>query len=217
MPEKISTAIHQDLPVFTAGKPLEKARAALVLLHGRGASAHSILGLSRYLAHPDLSYLAPQAAENTWWPQRFLDPIDQNEIWLYSALQVVDDLIQRIQRAGIQSELIFVGGFSQGAILATEYVASHAQRYGGLFILSGGLFGPPGTEYVYSGSLQGTPVFIGCDEFDPYIPLWRVEETADKLTQLGGAVTKKIYSGMGHIINEDEMLFMQQTIDTALA
>ena len=216
MTETITSELHQGMPVYTAGKPLAEARAALVLLHGRGASAHSILNMERYLPHPDLAYLAPQAANNTWWPARFLDPLDLNEAWLDSALQVVDDLVQQIREAGISPERIFFGGFSQGAILATEYVARHAQRYGGLFILSGGLFGPPGIERNYTGSLEGTPVFIGCSDIDPHIPLWRVEETADLLAQSGGAVTKKIYPGMGHLINEDEIQVVQQMIDKAL-
>lgn len=216
--DEINTAeIHQGLPVYSAGKPLAEARGALVLLHGRGASAHSILNLERFLSLSELAYLAPQAADNTWWPARFLDPLELNEAWLSSALQVVDDLVQRILEAGIPPGRIFLGGFSQGAILATEYVARHARRYGGLFVLSGGLFGPPGTPRNYPGDLEGTPVFIGCSDVDPHIPLWRVEETASVLAQSGGTVIKKIYPGMGHLINEDEIQAVQQIIDTALA
>jgi predicted esterase len=175
------------------------------LIHGRGASAYDILELGTYLAAPEMAQLAPQAANNTWYPYSFLNPLEQNEPYLSSALQVVADVVDRVEAAGIAAERIIIGGFSQGACLASEFVARHARRYGGLLLFSGGLIGPPGTPREYAGSLAGTPVFLGCSDVDFHIPLERVEETAEVLANLGGKVTKKIYPNMGHTIIQDEI------------
>ena len=196
---------HQGQPIHTAGRPVEQARAALILVHGRGATARSILELSTVLDHPDVAYLAPQAADHTWYPYSFLAPLQRNEPGLSSGLQAIDDVVSRIEEAGLASERIIIGGFSQGACLAGEYVARHARRYGGLLVFSGGLVGPLGTTHTYPGSLDGTPVFLGCSDRDAHIPLERVEESAAVFTDLGGEVTKKIYPGMGHTIIQDEI------------
>ena len=196
---------HQNQELLTAGKPLHEARAAMILIHGRGASAYDILELSALLPHPDIAYLAPQAANSTWYPFSFLAPMTQNEPGLSSALQVVADLVAQVENAGIPAQKIIIGGFSQGACLSCEFVARNAQRYGALLAFSGGLIGPPGTPRDYSGSLAGTPVFIGCSDVDFHIPLERVEETAETFTNLGAAVTKKIYPNMGHTIIQDEI------------
>jgi glyoxalase family protein len=204
MPDSIQGP-HQGQPVLAAGRPLDEAKAAMVLVHGRGATARSILELGTVLDHPDLAYLAPQASGNTWYPYSFLAPIPQNEPGITSGLQAVAEVVSTIEAAGIPAEKIIIGGFSQGACLASEFVARHAQRYGGLLAFSGGLIGPPGMARNYEGSLDGTPVFIGCSDVDPHIPLVRVTETADTLAELGASVTKKIYPGMGHTINQDEI------------
>jgi glyoxalase family protein len=204
MPDSIQGP-HQGQPVLATGRPLDEAKAAMVLVHGRGATARSILELGTVLDHPDLAYLAPQASGNTWYPYSFLAPIPQNEPGITSGLQAVAKVVSTIEAAGIPAEKIIIGGFSQGACLASEFVARHAQRYGGLLAFSGGLIGPPGMARNYEGSLDGTPVFIGCSDVDPHIPLVRVTETADTLAELGASVTKKIYPGMGHTINQDEI------------
>jgi glyoxalase family protein len=204
MPDSIQGP-HQGQPVLATGRPLDEAKAAMVLVHGRGATARSILELGTVLDHPDLAYLAPQASGNTWYPYSFLAPIPQNEPGITSGLQAVAEVVSTIEAAGIPAEKIIIGGFSQGACLASEFVARHAQRYGGLLAFSGGLIGPPGMARNYEGSLDGTPVFIGCSDVDPHIPLVRVTETADTLAELGASVTKKIYPGMGHTINQDEI------------
>ncbi|MFN2223303.1 MAG: alpha/beta hydrolase [Candidatus Promineifilaceae bacterium] len=204
MPDSIQGP-HQGQPVLATGRPLDEAKAAMVLVHGRGATAQSILELGTVLDHPDLAYLAPQASGNTWYPYSFLAPIPQNEPGITSGLQAVAEVVSTIEAAGIPAEKIIIGGFSQGACLASEFVARHAQRYGGLLAFSGGLIGPPGMARNYEGSLDGTPVFIGCSDVDPHIPLVRVTETADTLAELGASVTKKIYPGMGHTINQDEI------------
>jgi predicted esterase len=177
----------------------------MILIHGRGASAYDILELGSLLAPPEMAQLAPQASNHTWYPNSFLTPLAQNEPHLSSALQVVGDLVAQVEEAGIPAERIVIGGFSQGACLASEFVARHARRYGGLLLFSGGLIGPPGTSRDYEGSLAGTPVFIGCSDADFHIPQERVDETAEVLSQLGGEVNKKIYPGMGHTIIEDEI------------
>lgn len=196
---------HQGREILTSGQELDQAQAAMVLIHGRGASAEDIMELSAYLPHPNLAYIAPRAANNTWYPNSFLSPMDQNEPYLSSALQLVGDLVSMIEEAGIPAEKIIIGGFSQGACLASEFVARNARRYGGLLLFSGGLIGPPGTPRDYDGSLAGTPVFIGCSDIDFHIPQERVEETAETLTRLGAVVQMKIYPNMGHTIIQDEL------------
>jgi predicted esterase len=216
MPDSIRGP-HQGQPVLAAGRPLDEAKAAMVLVHGRGATAQSILELGAVLDQPGFAYLAPQASGNTWYPYSFLAPVAQNEPGITSGLQAVAAAVATIESAGIPAEKIIIGGFSQGACLASEFVARHARRYGGLLAFSGGLIGPPGTARDYEGSLAGTPVFIGCSDVDPHIPLVRVTETADALAGLGAAVNKKIYPGMGHTINQDEidqaMQIVQHVID----
>ena len=196
---------HKGQELLTAGKALDEAQAVMILIHGRGASAYDILELGTYLASPEMAQLAPQAANSTWYPYSFLSPLEQNEPGLSSALQVISELVAQVEDAGIPAANIIIGGFSQGACLASEFAARHARRYGGLLIFSGGLIGPPGTPRNYEGSLDGTPIFIGCSDVDFHIPLQRVEETATVLAELGGAVTKKIYPNMGHTIIQDEI------------
>lgn len=196
---------HAGQPVLTAGKPLAAASGALILIHGRGATAESILDLADYLPHPDLAYLAPQAADYTWYPYSFLSPLARNEPYLSSALARVAAVVAQVEAAGIPPARIVLGGFSQGACLASEYVARHAQRYGGLLVFSGGLIGPEGAPRDYDGTLAGTPVFVGCSDVDPHIPIDRVRETADVLTRLGARVDSRVYPRMGHTINQDEI------------
>ena len=199
------TAPHQGLPLAAAGKPLAEARGAVILIHGRGASAESILELAAYLPQPDLAWLAPQAADSTWYPYSFLAPLEKNEPYLSSALARVAEVVALAEAAGLPPERIFLGGFSQGACLASEFVARNARRYGGLIAFSGGLIGPDGTPRDYAGSLSGMPVFIGCSDVDPHIPVGRGRETAAVLARLGATVDSRIYPRMGHTINQDEM------------
>ena len=196
---------HDNQPILRTGRPLAEAEAALILVHGRGATAESILELADYLPHPAMAYLAPQAAGNTWYPNSFLMPMEQNEPYLSSALARLGALLGEVERAGIPAERVVLAGFSQGACLASEFVARHARRYGGLLAFSGGLIGPPGTPRAYDGALDGTPVFLGCSDIDPHIPLVRVNETAEVLARLGAAVDKRIYPRFGHTINQDEL------------
>jgi predicted esterase len=205
---------HQGQPVLAAGVPLEQASAAMILVHGRGASAASILSLAGEFPHAEMAYLAPQAAHNTWYPQSFLAPIAQNEPGISSGIAVLAALVAHITEAGIPTNRIVIGGFSQGACLASEFAARHPARYGGVFAFSGGVIGPPGTARNYAGSLEDTLVFVGCSDSDPHIPLVRVQETSAVLRELGGDVTERIYPGMGHTINADEIAHVQRMLQT---
>lgn len=196
---------HQGQTVVRAGTAVEEAEAAVIAVHGRGATAPSILQLAEEIGQANMAYVAPQAAGNTWYSYSFLEQMERNEPGLSSGLQAIDDVVSELERGGIPAEKIVLMGFSQGACLASEYVARHAQRYGGLVVFSGGVIGPEGTPRDYEGSLDGTPIFIGCSDVDAHIPLQRVHETAAVMEALGGDVDKRIYAGMGHNINQDEL------------
>ncbi|MDB5323489.1 MAG: hypothetical protein JWN40_5120 [Phycisphaerales bacterium] len=196
---------HAGQPVLTAGPAPEEAAGAIVLIHGRGASAEGMLSLLDQLDVAGLAAIAPQAAGGTWYPQSFLAPIAANQPYLDSALRklesVVDDLLSR----GVPSERIAILGFSQGACLTSEFVARHPRRYGAVMGLTGGLIGPPGTPRDYAGSLEGTPVFLGTSDPDPHVPFARVRETEVVLARMGAQVEVRRYPGMSHTINQDEL------------
>ena len=200
---------HQGQPVVVAGEPLDLARAAMVMVHGRGATAESILTLTDELAQPGFVYLAPQAAGNTWYPYSFLAPLSHNEPGISSGIAAIGDVLAQLAEAGIPAERTILLGFSQGACLALEYAARNARRYGGVAGLSGGLIGPDDTPRDYAGSLAGTPVFLGCSDVDPHIPKERVYHSAEVLRQLGGDVTARLYPRMGHTVNQDEIAFVR--------
>jgi len=198
---------HKGQTVLRGGTPLAGARTALVLIHGRGASAEDIYSLGEEVAEgvPGVALLAPQAAGNAWYPQRFLAPLAQNEPYLGSALGVVAGLVDEIVRAGVAAERVVLIGFSQGACLSLEFAARNPRRYGGVAGLSGALIGPPGSPRAAGGSLAGTPVYLGCSDRDAHIPLASVEESAVVLGKLGARVVKSIFAGMGHTVNAEEL------------
>jgi predicted esterase len=200
---------HQGQPIVAAGRPVSKATAAMVMMHGRGATAENILTLADELGREDFAYLAPQAAGYTWYPYSFLAPMHQNEPGLSSGLARIGEVLSLLEAEGMPAERTILLGFSQGACLSLEFTARNPRRYGGVVALSGGLIGPPGTPRDYAGSLAGTPVFLGCSDRDPHIPLARVEESAEVLTGMGAEVTKRIYPAMGHTVNEDELEFVR--------
>lgn len=207
MPAKsVTNGPHQGQPVYRAGVPLDQASAAMVMVHGRGATAESILTLVPALNVSGFAFLAPQASGNTWYPYSFLAPIENNEPGISSGMQAIEDVLSEVQSAGVPLERTLLLGFSQGACLGLEYTARHARRYGGVAGLSGGLIGPQGTQRSYEGSLAGTPVFLGCSDVDSHIPAARVLETAEVMRKVGGQVTARLYPGMGHTINEDEIV-----------
>jgi predicted esterase len=196
---------HHGQTVAHAGAPLGAATAAMVMVHGRGATSRSILEIVPAIAVPGMAFLAPQAAGSQWYPNRFMDPIESNEPWLSSALGLIDDVVDSVRLEGIAPERLLLLGFSQGACLALEYAARRVRRYGGIVGLSGGLIGPDGTPRDYSGSFDGTPVFLGCSDVDNHIPAARVRLTADVFTRLGARVDLRFYPGMGHLVNDDEL------------
>jgi len=212
-----STALHDPARVLIAGPPLARARAATILLHGRGGSADDIAGLATVLAIDGLTFLIPEATGHTWYPQRFLAPLAANEPWLGSALGVVATLVAQAAAAGIPTARIAIAGFSQGACLALEFVVRAPARYGAVAGLSGGLIGPPGTVWPQSGFLDGTPVFLGCSDVDFHIPKERVMESAAVLRGLGADVTTVLYPNMDHTVNDDEMIHLQALVDRILA
>jgi predicted esterase len=199
--------------VLAAGAPLGESAMVGVLLHGRGATALSILDLAAALDRPSVTWLAPQARGNTWYPNRFLAPIASNEPWLTSALAAVGDLIARAAGAGVERRRVLLAGFSQGACLALEYLLRYPGDAGGAAGLSGGLIGPPGTVWPDAGRLDGVPVFLGCSDVDAHIPKQRVQESADVLRARGAEVTAILYPGMDHTVNDDELRHVRALID----
>jgi len=194
-----------NVRVIAAGAPFRSARGAAILLHGRGASAEDMLTLGDEFGQGDIAYLAPQAEGYTWYPQSFLAPLQQNEPKLTQSLGVIAALLERAAQEGFAAERVALIGFSQGGCLALEYVARSARRYGAIVGLSAGLIGPPGTPRTHAGSFAETPVFLGCSDIDGHVPLARVHESRDVFSRMGAAVTERIYPGMGHTVNAEEI------------
>ena len=206
--------MHQKEIVW-AGKKLKGAKRALILLHGRGASPEDILQLTNYLNVEDYAILAPQAANHTWYPYSFLVPESQNEPWLSSAINLLNEIIADINAAGIPNNEIYFGGFSQGACLSLEFVPRNASRWGGVAAFSGGLIGEKVNKEKYNGDFYDTPIFIGSSNPDPHIPVARVQETTVLLKSMNASVTEKIYPNMGHTISEDEIDKANQIVFTS--
>jgi len=209
--------LHQGMPILAYGAPLNKAQAAMIMLHGRGASAEDILSLAQEFEQPTFAYLAPQAAKQTWYPNRFIAPLASNEPWFSSAIATVAGLLAHVNAAGIPSERTLLLGFSQGACLALEFAARHPQRYGGVIALSGALIENGDKPREYTGSLADTPVFLGCSDVDFHIPKQRVERSATVLQQIDAAVTIRLYPNMGHTVNQDEIDFIKQMTQEVIA
>jgi phospholipase/carboxylesterase len=213
---------HDGGRVHTAGAAPGEAQAAVVLVHGRGATAESILALARHFARPaEVAYLAPQAAGRSWYPRSFPASLAQNEPGLSSGLRAVAGAVQRATDAGVPAERTLLVGFSQGACLSLEFAARHAWRGGGVVALSGGLIGtgekegtapPHDKHFDYDADLAGTPVFFGCSDRDPHIPLDRVRASAEVFRRLGADVEERIYEGMGHTVNDDELDYVHDLL-----
>lgn len=212
-----SNMIHQTKNYLKSGASLLDAEKVMIMIHGRGSTAQNIMSLSSYFSQPHMSFLAPQATDNTWYPYSFLMPIEQNEPYLSSALESVGGIVEQALANGIRSENIYLLGFSQGACLALEFVARNARQYGGVFGLSGGLIGPSGTPRDYIGSLEGTPIFLGCSDVDSHIPKDRVLESAEVFERMGAQVTTKLYPNMPHTIIEDEIKIVNTILNSSNA
>jgi predicted esterase len=204
---------HHGQGVLAAGAPLGQGTVVGVLLHGRGATADSILELGYALERPDVTWLAPQARGNSWYPNRFVAPLESNEPWLSSALSAVGDVLAQAEAAGVARRRVLLAGFSQGACLALEYLIRHPGHAGGAAGLSGGLIGPPGTAWPDAGPLDGVPVFLGCSDVDFHIPKERVLESASVLRARGAEVTAVLYPDMDHTVNDDELVHVRALID----
>ena len=212
----MNTDPHRGQPIRRRGPDPASARLAVILVHGRGASAADILSLADEFGVPDVAYLAPESAEHTWYPHSFLAPMRDNEPFLSSALGRVDRIVHDLWRDHqIGPERIGLLGFSQGACLSLEYAARHAHRYAAVVGLSGGLIGPPGTPREYAAAMDGTPMFLGCSDVDPHIPLVRVHETAQVFRRIGAAVDQRIYPGMGHVVNREEVAAVSALLTAA--
>jgi phospholipase/carboxylesterase len=205
---------HRNQPLLRFGVPLGEADRVMILLHGRGGSAEDIASLGEDLGGPDFAYLAPQATSHTWYPYSFLAPLEQNEPYLTSALGKVELIVQLAIGAGIAAEKIVVAGFSQGACLATEFVARKPRRYAGLIAFTGGLIGPPDSDLSHAGDLAGTPAYFGSGDPDPHVPWTRVHESAEVLKQMGADVAAYRYPGMPHTITREEIESARQHIRT---
>jgi phospholipase/carboxylesterase len=209
-------SLHESQPVVAAGTPLDEARAVAVMIHGRGAGPRNILDLVPVLDRPALAYLAPAAADQTWYPFSFMADTAKNEPYLSSALRRLATLVADVESRGIAASHIVLLGFSQGACLASEFAVRHAQRFGGLVAFSGGVIGPPGTVWNYPGSFDGMPAFFGCSDVDAHVPKTRVDESVAVFRRMGADVVERIYPGMGHTINDDEIARAQHVIDRVL-
>jgi phospholipase/carboxylesterase len=191
--------------ILQGGVPIEDAEHVMIMIHGRGADSRGIMDMKEYLNLKKFSLLAPQATSNSWYPYSFLSPVEQNEPWLSSAINLVHSLIDELTEKGIPTEKIFLLGFSQGACLTLESAARKAQRYGGIIAFTGGLIGKSIDPKNYSGNFNGTPVFIGCGDPDPHVPVARVNDSSAILKDLGAIVTEKIYAGIPHTIIQEEI------------
>lgn len=202
--------------MLNAGKPLGKAPVAVIMIHGRGAGPENILDLVPALGRPEVTYLAPAAANRTWYPFSFMADIAKNEPDLSSALSVIASLVADVEAAGIARNRIVMLGFSQGACLTTEFAIRNASRFGGIVAFSGGAIGPPGTAWNESGRFDGTPMFFGCSDVDAHVPETRVRESAQLCERMGADVTTRIYPGMGHLVNDDEIAWARALLDSLI-
>jgi predicted esterase len=208
---------HAGQPVLQAGRALGQAPVVAILIHGRGAGPENILDLVPALGVPDVTYLAPSAAGRTWYPYSFMSDIAKNEPYLSSALSVLQALVAEVEAAGIARDRIVIGGFSQGACLTTEFAIRNASRFGGVLAFSGGAIGPPGTQWNESGRFDGTPIFFGCSDVDAHVPEARVRESGEVCARMGANVTTRIYPGMGHLVNDDEIAHARKLLDGVLS
>lgn len=203
---------HKGHPVFESGAAITEAKSAMIMIHGRGATAQSILELAREFNTNNVKYIAPQAEQNTWYPYRFIAPIEDNEPGISSSLEFVDLLVKDLLKKGFDENTIFLLGFSQGACLALEYAVRNPRNYAGVIGLSGALIGPMGSKRKYESQFNNTNVFLGCADFDFHIPIENVNESADVFKKMGANVEKRIYDGLGHSVNKDEITFVKKLI-----
>jgi len=204
---------HRDQPVLARGAALSRSRRAFILLHGRGGTAEDILGLGQELGDLETTLIAPQAADNTWYPNSFLAPLTQNEPWLSSAIAKVGACVEQCVAAGLGREHLAIIGFSQGGCLASEFVARNPARYGAVVAFTGGLIGPPGMSLLHAGNLAETPVLLSSGDPDPHVPWERVEETQKALTEMGAVVQLLHHPSRPHMVIPLEVVQARELLE----
>jgi predicted esterase len=197
----------------SAGAPIGRSQGVVIMAHGRGAGPENILTLVPSIDRPDFTYLAPAAPDRTWYPLSFMAPIDRNEPHLTRALEIIGALVDDVLAEGVPRDRVVLMGFSQGACLSAEFARRYPARYGGVVLFTGGVIGPAGTTWDLRGSFDGTPAFLGSSDIDAHVPKSRVDETADLFRRMGAEVTLRIYPGMGHLINDDEIAHARDVLD----
>lgn len=202
-------AIAHGHRIVEAGVPLSAARAAMILLHGRGATAEDIMTIASEVHRPEWAYLAPQAAGNAWYPNPFTAPLESNEPYLSAGLEMLARLVERVDEY-VPAQRTVLLGFSQGGCLTLEFAARNARRYGAVVGLSGGLIGPSGTPRDYPGRFDETPAFLGCSDPDPFIQKDRVIEAGEVLERMGAEVTVRLYPNMGHLVSAEELATIRE-------
>jgi predicted esterase len=208
---------HAGEPLVAAGAPLGESPVAMIMVHGRNAAPANILELVPRFSRPTVTYLAPSAADRSWYPYSFMANLERNEPGLSSGLWVLARLVDEVVQRGVRKDHLLLLGFSQGACLTAEFALRHPARYGGILVYSGGLIGPPGTVWTSPrDGFEATPVFFGCSDVDGHVPKARVDESADVFTRMGAVVTERIYPGMGHLVNDDEVTFGRALMDGLL-
>lgn len=208
---------HKGQPIFVWGADLDAAAGALILLHGRGGSVDDMRTLAAHIERPQFACIAPAAQGKSWYPYSLLEPLQRNAGSLNSALRIVKAAHEKATAGGVPIDRVVLVGVSQGACVVLEFAARNARRYGGIVALSGALMGPEGTPRDYPGTFDGTPVFLGSGDIDPHVPKRRVAEAESVFKQLGANVTKRIYSGLGHVTNDDEVVVVRAMLDELLA
>jgi predicted esterase len=208
---------HLKQPVARRGCPVAEAKLAAIMVHGRGRDPEDVLGIADRLQLGDVAYLAPAAFENSWYPNRFMEPLEKNQPWLGYALERLDTLLSELAANGFGARQVVLLGFSQGACLVTEYAVRNAKRWGGVVAFTGGLIGPPGSAWKFGGDFAGTPVFLGTSDLDEWVPEPRVRETAKIMTALGADVSLKVYPAMEHVVCKDEIRRARRLFEAALA
>ena len=204
--------------IVHAGSAIEKAGAAIIMIHGRNAAPENILDLLPVLDRPQFAALAPAAPGGAWYPFSFMAEREKNEPGISDGLALIGSLVADLIANGFPTQKIMLLGFSQGACLTSEFAIRNPRRYGGVMVLSGGVIGAPGTTWDdVTGSLDSTPVFLGCSDIDSHIPASRVLESEQVFKKLSASVTRRLYPGMGHLVNKDEIEHVQVVMDQVLA
>lgn len=191
--------------IKTAGKSLGQAKKAAIMIHGRGASAASILSLEKYLNLEDFALLAPQAEGNTWYPYSFMAPDLQNRTALESSISILEKCWEKLVEAGLEPENIVLIGFSQGACLSLEFASRNAQKLGGVIAFTGGLIGESLDPKKYQGDFQQTPIFIGSSDRDFHVPAARIKESAELMKKMGANVKVMLFDDPEHTIRQEEI------------